>query len=132
MIDLTGTWELVRATSTAADGSPMPAPYGGETAMGLVSFRADGRMACVLCDSRARVPDDQPREYNSYCGAWTFDGRQLKTAVDASSNTAWFGTDQVRDVSVEGDLLVLRPPLRAYAAQAEQRVLYWRRVSAQA
>lgn len=130
MIDLTGTWELVRSTSTAADGSAMPAPYGGDEAMGLVSFREDGRMVCVLCDSRAQLPENTPREYNSYCGAYTFDGKQLSTAVDASSNDGWFQTDQVRDVSVEGDLLVLRPPLRAYADKAEQRVLYWRKISA--
>ncbi|MEZ5661118.1 MAG: lipocalin-like domain-containing protein [Burkholderiaceae bacterium] len=112
MLDLIGTWELVRTTSTAADGSPMPPPYGGDAAMGVISFRDDGRMVCVLCDSRARIPGDQPREYNSYCGTFSFDGRQLTTSVDASSNPAWFGTDQVRDVAVEGDLLVLRPPLR--------------------
>ncbi len=128
MKDLTGTWELVRTTSTGADGTQMPAPYGGDDAMGLVSFREDGRMVCVLCDSRTQVPDNASREYNSYCGAYTYDGKRLTTAVDASSNPNWDATDQVRDVSFEGDLLVLRPPLRAYAAQAEQRVLFWRKV----
>jgi hypothetical protein len=129
MKELSGTWELVRTTSTAADGSPMPAPYGGDSAMGLVSFRADGRMVCVLCDSRIQLSPESPREYNSYCGAYTYDGTQLTTAVDASSNSKWFATDQIRDVSFEGELLVLRPPLRAYAAQAEQRTLYWRKIA---
>lgn len=128
MQELIGTWELVRATSTAADGAAMPAPYGGDAALGLVTFRADGRMGCVLCDSRAELPADKPREYNSYCGAYKYDGKQLTTQVDASSNPNWFETDQVRDVAFEGDLLVLRPPLRPYAAQAEQRVLYWKKV----
>jgi hypothetical protein len=39
------------------------------------------------------------------------------------------GTDQVRDVSFEGELMVLRPPLRTYLRQPEQRVLYWQKVS---
>ena len=128
MLEITGTWSLVKATSTDANGDAMPAPYGGETALGLVTFRADGRMGCVLCDSRTELPAGQAREYNSYCGSYRFDGKQLTTWVDASSNPNWFKTDQIRDVAVEGDLLVLRPPLRPYAAQAEQRVLYWKKV----
>jgi len=124
MKDLTGTWELVRTSSTDGNGAPMPPPYGGENAMGLVSFGDNGRMVCVLCNSQAELPEDSAREYNSYCGAFTYDGKQLTTAVDASSNAKWFATDQVRDVSFEGDLLVLRPPLRAYAAQTSDR--HWR------
>ena len=129
MKDLTGTWQLVRTSSSAGDGAPMPAPYGGEHAMGLVSFNADGRMICVLCDSRPNIPHGAAREFNSYCGAYSYDGKHLSTKVDASSNDAWFDTDQVRDVSFEGELMVLRPPLRTYSAQAEQRVLYWQRIS---
>ena len=127
--NIVGIWKMVRTESTGADGRLMPAPYGGAGGLGIITFTADGRMACVLCDSRTDLPADAPREYNSYCGAYVFDGKQLSTKVDACSLPTWFGTDQVRDVSYEGDLMVLRPPLRAYAAQAEQRVLYWRKMS---
>lgn len=129
MNSILGTWQLIKTSSSNAQGDPMPAPYGGEHAMALVSFNEQGRMICVLYDSREEIPAGAKREFNSYCGAYSFDGQKLSTAVDASSNPAWFGTDQTRDASFEDDVLVLRPPLRAYAAGPEQRVLYWRKIA---
>jgi len=40
------------------------------------------------------------------------------------------GTEQVREVGQEGELMVLRPPLRAYLGRPpEQRILYWEKIS---
>jgi hypothetical protein len=36
----------------------------------------------------------------------------------------------VREVRLDGELMVLRPPLRAYAAGAEQRELWWKKIAA--
>lgn len=124
---LIGTWHLVHATASAADGSPLPPPYGGPHAIGLVSFTAEGRMVAVLCDSRPADHLDTAREFVSYCGAYHYDGRELVTQVDATSRPSWLGTEQRRSVSFEDDLLVLRPPLRAYSSAPEQRVLYWKK-----
>ena len=124
-----GTWRLVRATAAAADGTAMPPPFGGEKAMGRLTLNGDGRMMAVLCDGRSVVPEGERREYSSYCGNYRFDGKQLVTRVDAASDPARMGTDQVRDVSFDGKYMVLRPPLRAYLRQAEQRVLYWEKIS---
>ena len=128
MKDLAGTWQLVKTSAVASDGSSLKPPYGGDAAMGVVTFREDGRMICVLCDSRSELPADQSREYNSYCGAWSYDGKQLVTRVDASSNEKWIDTDQVRDVAFQGDTLILKPPMRAYDAQPEQRTLHWKKI----
>lgn len=129
MVNITGTWALVRATATAADGSARPAPFGGAKGMGRLVLSAEGRMMAVLCDGRAEIPGGERRDYSSYCGAYTFDGRRLVTTVDAASDPTRIGSDQVRDVSFEGELMVLRPPLRSYGSVAEQRVLWWRRIS---
>ena len=126
---ITGTWQLVRTSSKRADGGDMPPPYGGEKAMGRVVLNADGRMMAVLIDGRPQLPSGVAREYTSYCGSYTFDGKKLITRVDAASDPARMGTDQVRDVHFEGDLMVLRPPLRSYGADAEQRELHWRKIS---
>ena len=107
----------------------MPPPYGGEKAMGRVVLNGDGRMMAVLIDGRVDLPERVAREYTSYCGNYTFDGRQLVTRVDAASEAARMHTDQVRDVHFEGDLMVLRPPLKAYSGNAEQRELHWRKIS---
>lgn len=127
---IVGTWRLVRARATGADGTPRPAPYGGEKAMGRVTFNTDGRMMAVLCDGRPAPQDGAAREYTSYCGTYTFDGTRLVTRVDAASDPNRLGSDQVRQVRFEDGLMVLRPPLRAYAAGAEQRELWWEKIAA--
>ena len=129
MQSIVGTWRLVRGTATAADGTAMPPPYGGEKAMGRLTFDADGRMICVLCDGRPSLPPGVEREYNSYCGNYTFDGRRLVTRVDACSDPGRLSADQVRDVSFEGEIMVFRPPLRSSGSLQVQRALYWERIS---
>ena len=128
MDSVTGTWRLVRATARATDGTALPEPYGGKPS-GRVVLGADGRMMAVTCDGRRSIPAGQTREYNSYCGNYTFDGKQLVTRVDASSDPSRIGSDQVRDVRFEGTLMVLRPPPRAYGGTAQQRELYWERIA---
>src|SRR4051794_31892127 len=56
MDTIIGTWRLVRAAASAADGAPLPPPYGGQ-GMGRVTFNADGRMMAVLCDGRPSLPE---------------------------------------------------------------------------
>ena len=127
-MSLVGVWRLIHTEAVDANGTRLTPPYGGHQAMGLISFSDSGRMACVLCDSSAAVPTDKPREYVSYCGAYVVDGDRLITKVDAASRPDWMGTEQIRTWSLAGDILELRPPLRAYAAAPEQRLLRWQRV----
>lgn len=129
MQSLTGTWQLIHTECIADNGDKLPPPYAGSSAMGLVSFRDDGRMICVLCDSRSDVPADTTREYNSYCGDYRYDGRQLTTRVDSSANPDWIGSDQVRDVSFDGQIMILRP-VRSVGSTQGQRILHWRRLPA--
>ena len=128
MAAITGTWRLVRAVSRDEKGQELPAPYGGH-GMGRVALGADGRMMAVLCDARREIPDGGARDYNSYCGNYTYDGKQLVTRVDAASDPGRIGSDQVRDVRFEGTLMVLRPPPRAYQGPVEQRELYWEKIA---
>jgi|RhiMethySRZTD1v2_1073278.scaffolds.fasta_scaffold696200_1 hypothetical protein len=129
MTSIVGTWRLVRAEAFDASGQPQPTPYGGAP-VGRVMFTSSGRMMAMTGDGRQEVLPGQVREYNTYAGTYTFDGKRLSTRVDACSNPAYMGTEQVREVGHEGGLMVLRPPMRAYAGRPpEQRVLYWERIS---
>ncbi len=129
MQSITGTWQLIGTECIGEDGSSLAPPYGGgENCMGLLSLREDGRMICVLCDSREAMPAGQPREYNSYCGNYHFDGNQLVTRVDATANPAFLGTDQIRDISFEDDVMVLRPIKNNGPISDGQRVLRWIRI----
>ena len=129
MRNLIGTWRLVSGESVFADGTPGPAPYGGEGAIGRVTLGEDGRMAAVLCDGRTDIPAGEAREYTSYCGRWTFDGKTLITRVDACSDPARMGTDQIRDVAFENDRMILRPPTRERDGKQEHRRLVWEKIA---
>lgn len=124
-----GTWMLVKATSTTADGTALPPPYGGAP-MGRVTLTADGRMMALTCDLRRQVPAAESRDFSAYCGTYTFDGKQLITRVFAASDPSRIGGDQVRDVRFEGKYMVLRPPLRSWSGRpAEQRELWWEKIA---
>ena len=127
-MNVIGTWRLVRAVSRDGNGGELPAPYGGQPA-GRVMLGADGRMMAMTGDARTEIPGGGKREYSTYCGNYAYDGKQLITKVDAASDPARVGTDQVRDVRFEGGLMVLRPPLRSYGGPAEQRELFWEKIS---
>jgi hypothetical protein len=128
-VGLVGTWALVRGTCTAADGSPRPAPY-GPMGMGRVSFSGDGHMVAVVCDCRTDLAAGETREYNSYCGTYTFDGKRLVTKVFANSDASRLAADQIRDIRFEGRYLVMRPPPRAVpGGPAEQREIWWEKIA---
>jgi hypothetical protein len=125
---IVGTWKLVRATAKDGSGAPLPEPYGGK-GIGRVTFTADGRMQSVVCDGRKELPAGVARDYSSYCGNYTFDGKTLTTRVDASSDPSRFGSDQVRGVRLEGELVVLTPPPRQSGGGQEYRELTWQKIS---
>jgi len=101
MPSIVGTWKLLHATARDAAGAARPSPYGG-TALGRVTFTADGRMMSVVCDGRKELPAGVTREYNSHCGNYTYDGDKLVTRVDAASDPSRIGSDQVRGGALRG------------------------------
>jgi len=127
-VSLVGTWKLLRAAAKDGRGAALPEPYGGK-GIGRVTFTADGRMQSVVCDGRKELPPGVGRDYNSYCGNYTFDGTRLVTRVDAASDPARIGSDQVRGVRFEGELVVLTPPPRAAGGKQEHRELTWQKLS---
>ena len=128
MPNVTGTWRMVRAVAKDSDGKPLPEPY-GRRAMGRVVLDPNGRMMAVVCDGATDMPSGVRRDYSSYCGNYTFDGTTLVTRVDAASDPARVGSDQVRGVRFEGEVMVLRPPARTVDGVVEHRELYWERIS---
>ena len=66
----------------------------------------------------------EERAYASYCGNFRIEDGRLITRVDAAALRARIGGDEVREVELNGNRLVLRPPRRADGAQ---RILSWER-----
>ena len=124
---IVGTWRL-KSTIGRDDAGKVLAPPYGPAAMGLVVFRADGRMMAVLCDGRATLAEGEPRQFMSYAGNYNFDGTTLSTRVDASSDASRIGGDQVRSVRFENGLMVLAPPRRLYGGLMQHQELAWERI----
>jgi len=127
--DIVGVWRLARTSATGDDGLAMHPPY-GEDPRGLLVFYADGRMMSVLCDSRkALPPGESVREYMSYCGNYTWDGKTLVTRVDASAEPGRVGGEQTRFTHFEDGLLVLTQKPRLWQGKMQHRALYWEKVA---
>jgi len=128
MISLDGIYTLLQAGAWDANGQPLSAPY-GQRPMGTIVFE-NGRMLAALCNGDADLGSASRREYSSYGGTYTFDGRILEVLVDIASDPTRIGGRQVREVVVEGQRMTLRPPTRAYGGAPQQRELLWERVAA--
>lgn len=129
MNDLVGTWRLLEVRAQDANGEPMPPSY-GPVPIGMVMFHPGGRMVCALCDGRVALPvDSAAREYVSYGGAYTYDGKTLVTRVDITSDARRMGGDEVRQVRFDGERLVLTPPPREWYGKTQSRELIWERLA---
>jgi hypothetical protein len=126
MRSIVGTWRLVATRATNDAGEPFDPPY-GPIPLGTVTFTEAGRMHAVLCDGRPELPAGEVREYNSYCGVYTFDGKMLVTKVDAASEPSRFA-DQVRRVEFNGDRMSLFPPPRPLQGTHQHREMIWERL----
>jgi hypothetical protein len=121
-----GIWTLDQARAWDAAGTLLADPY-GECPMGSIVFK-NGRMIASLCNGDTDPGMSGKREYSSYGGSFTFDGQKLDVFVDIASEPNRIGGHQLREATIEGERLILRPPLRAYGGLLQQRELVWRRV----
>ncbi len=126
MQSIVGIWRLVEVRAFDMEGRAVPHGY-GHPPMGVLQLGPD-RMMAVLGDSRPPA-EGEARFYTSYTGPWRFDGSTLVTRVDACSDPARLGTDQVRSVRTEGECIVLLPPIRAVDGVMQQPELVWERLA---
>jgi hypothetical protein len=138
---LLGTWELVRWETAYDDGRtiyPM-----GEDAKGYILYTADGYMTAALF--RGDRPDFVTGEaltadgaekiagwdsYYSYGGPYRLDGDRVIHTVVHSIYPNWLGGTQVREISFEGEHLILTtPPQKTRRGTQNSRVI-WRRPNA--
>lgn len=125
---IVGDWRLVMTRAADDAGNTVHPPYGPQP-MGLLKFTAEGRMMAVLCDGRPVLPGTgEGREYNSYCGNYSFDGTTLVTRVDCATKSERIGGDQFRRVEFRGELMVLFPPPRSVGKIRQHRELVWERI----
>jgi hypothetical protein len=74
------------------------------------------------------MPAGVTRFWIAYTGPYTFDGEVLVTRVDDTSDPARLGTDQVRQVRMEGERLVLTPPPSLFGGVMVLLDLHWEKI----
>ena len=139
--ELVGAWLLERWDYTV-DGEHRGYPM-GEDAVGQILYTPDGRMAAILSmASRPPLTSDQfhkasaeEREvaaltYVSYGGTYDVVDDVVTHHVDFSLFPNWVGTDLVRRISYDGDLLVLTgEPETSSTGKTVVNRLFWRRAA---
>ena len=132
---IVGTWSLVSAVyedaATGERGHPLGLhPRGAQIAT------PEGRwIAVVTADSRPVPATDTERaaalrSMIAYTGRYRVEGDRIVTKVEAAWNEAWVGTEQVRIMRIEGDLLHLEGPPQPHpnlAGRAVRVIITWRR-----
>jgi hypothetical protein len=139
-----GTWKLVSASSSTAEGERNDAPFGaGPT--GFLTYTQDGRMSAMISyggrkrlstsDSTSAPAEEQAEAFKTflaYAGRFTLRGERIIHHVEVSSIQDWVDTDLIRTIKFEseGERIVLasQPTLSAGKIQTFQ--LIWRRLPA--
>ncbi|WP_227982748.1 lipocalin-like domain-containing protein [Nocardia spumae] len=121
--DLVGTWELlsyydIDDADVRSEGPLGPAPRG------LLIYTAQGSVSVSMMrtDSTAAT-----NAFMGYAGTWRTTGTAtVMHAISVCSNPAWAGTEQVRHLSLDGDVLTLVGAARV-DGRTQRRILTWRR-----
>lgn len=124
--DLVGLWRLISYFDLDERDRTTEGPL-GPTPRGLLFYSADGYMSVNMMRGGPNDPHSRDsRVYLGYAGTWRLDGEKLVHAIAVCSNPAWAGTDQVREMALDGDRLTLRGAAMV-AGKPQRRVLHWQR-----
>jgi hypothetical protein len=115
---LAGTYRLISDKQTVVATGEFTEPL-GKAPQGYIMYGRDGRMMLLyLADKRPKpsgvaTTTDQERvdlfkTMLAYSGTYDFDGKIVTHHIELSGNPALAGTDQVRNVTLDGRRLVLK------------------------
>jgi hypothetical protein len=119
---LVGVWHLESFHDIDPRGRPVEGPLGAAP-RGLLFYSADGHVSVTMMRTGSAHPE-RPN-YMSYAGTWRREGGRVVHAIDVAPDPAWLGTEQFRELALDGDLLTLTGG--ALVGPHQLRVLAWRR-----
>lgn len=120
--DLIGTWELLSYYDIDDFDTKSEGPL-GDAPRGLLIYESGGAMSVSMMRTDAAagaVP------FMGYAGTWRLSGTEVVHAISVCSNPAWAGTEQVRQLALDADVLTLIGAARVNG-RTQRRVLTWRR-----
>jgi len=138
-VDIIGAWQLQSWLIHYPDGRDPGTPFGAQPA-GLLLYSPDGWMsATVQRSNREPLPTDcSPRDlspglvaqaywsYFHYAGPWRIEDDKVIHSVRHSLNPAMVGTEQVRQMKLDGRTLTLTG-IEAIREDSRRHELVWRR-----
>ena len=136
---LVGTWRLVSASATTANGTVERAPYGANPS-GLLIYTSDGTMSAQvsyggrsrLSADRVAAPASERAEafatFFAYGGRYTMTGDRVVHHVEIASVENWVGTELIRVVARDGDRMTLRTPPLTVGGVTRTSQLLWQRI----
>ncbi|MCC3330444.1 lipocalin-like domain-containing protein [Nocardia abscessus] len=120
--DLVGTWELLSYYDIDEQDTTSRGPL-GDSPRGLLIYSAHGYMSVSMMRTDG-APGANP--FMGYAGTWRRSGTEMVHAISVCSNPAWAQTEQVRQMSLNGDVLTLIGSAQV-GGRTQRRVLTWRR-----
>lgn len=134
--DVHGTWKLASYVREEVGGAATQ-PW-GEKPGGYLTLLPDGRMTMVItAEGRAPVAHDDPAlaeksakllsTVTAYAGRYEVKERAIVFQVEVAWRPDWVGTEQRRELVLEGDRMILRTqPMRSATTGKESvYVLTW-------
>lgn len=137
---LLGTWKLVSNTLLDMNGSTRH-PL-GEKPRGYLTLTPEGRFVAILAAETRKAGQSNEelaalqRSFVGYTGRFTLEpnpsdpsGWTLRNRVEVAWNEAWVGTEQVRHLSLDGDILTItaRPEIGAFGDKVQLATIIWHR-----
>jgi hypothetical protein len=137
---LYGTWRLVSDIRKDVETGAQTENF-GKHPQGFLTYGRDGRMNVIEVAEQRPRPADLAKLADSdrailfktllaYAGTFSFDGKVVTHHVDISWNNNWTGTDQLRNVRLEGNRLYIttNPQPSAIDGKLSVGILTWEKV----
>lgn len=137
---LLGTWKLISNSFVDLDGNtryPL-----GDKPRGYLTLTAGGRFVAILSGAIRKAGQSDvelaalQRSFVGYTGRFTLEpnpddpaGWALRNRVEVAWNEAWVGTEQIRYLSLDGDILTItaRPERSAFGDKIRLATIIWQR-----
>lgn len=138
--EIYGTWRLVGYTRKLVATGEQDEPL-GKNPNGYITYSRDGRMVVLIVSGDRPKPasidkmtdaerSDLFKTMVTYAGRFTFDGKTVIHHIDISANEVWTGTDQERNIKIDGNKLTIttNPQANGVDGKIGVTTLSWEKV----
>ena len=138
---LLGTWRLISIGSVRPDGTFEPVPELGPHAIGYLMYDTTGHMCVSLANpnhprwANPEKPTEAERLHSfdvmfAYCGSYEVQEKERRVIhrPEMASWPQYVGTDQFRNIRMEGDRLILSEKETPPNGEAREYFVTWERV----